>query len=211
VRSPVPYLAALTALAVAGGCALTQRSKPVEFTYYTPELVRTGVASRQAASSGRPTLRLGRVGSGVDLGPRIAFGDGAYQVHYYDDRRWTERPENYVRRALARALFVDGGFRTTSGDAPTLDVEVLAFEEIRAPEQHAARIALRLVLSKDHVLIEEDTVAVTQPVAGESFDEVVAAMASALDQSSREAARRVGSALEERAPGSSSPGSSSPR
>ena len=60
--------------------------------------------------------------------------------------------------------------------------------------EHAARIVLRLVLSTDHVLLE-DTLAVSQPVVGDGFVDVVAAMARALDQSSNEVARRVGYAL----------------
>lgn len=192
--SRVRFLAAAAlALAAVSGCALTQKAKPLEVTYYTPEHVRSGVTSRQPAPS--PALRLGRVASGTDLGARIVYGDGAYRVGYYDGRRWTERPELYLRRSLTRALFEESGFRRAmSGDAPTLDVEVLNFEEVKTPERHAARIVLRLVLSTDHVLMQ-DTLAVTEPVEGDRFDDVVAAMARALDETSDEVTRRVGSAL----------------
>lgn len=192
-------------LALVSGCALTQKSKPLEVTYYTPEYIRTGVESPQTAPG--PALRLGRVASGTDLGQRIVARDGSYEVGYYDGRRWTERPQVYVQRALSRTLFEESGFhRALGGDAPELDVEVLSFEEVKTPAQHAARITLRLILSADRVLFE-DTVAVSEPVAGSHFDDVVAAMARALGTLSDEVARRVGSALRSLAPTVGAPGS----
>jgi cholesterol transport system auxiliary component len=191
-RCVLAVAATIVALTTAG-CALTQKAKPLDVSYYTPERVGPGVMSAQAASA--PALRLVRVASGTHLGERIVYGDGAYQVHYYDGRRWTERPEVYVRRSLGRVLFEEAGFhRAVSGDAPTLDVEVLSFEEVKTPAQHAARIVLHAVLSADHVLLEE-TLATSEPVAVDDFDAFVAAMARSLDRSSNEVACRVGSAL----------------
>ena len=181
------------ALTLVSGCALTGKSKPLEVTYYTPEHVRSGVESRQPSPG--TALRLGRVASGTDLGQRIVSRDGAHKVGYDDGRRWTERPQVYVQHALSSTLFEESGFRRAlGGDAPTLDVEVLNFEELTTPAHHAARIVLRLILSTDRVLFE-DTVAVSEPVAGDRFDDVVAAMARALDTISDKVARRVGSAL----------------
>jgi ABC-type uncharacterized transport system auxiliary subunit len=179
--------------ALASGCALTEKSKPLDVTFYTPECIRTGVESHQAAPG--PALRLGRVASGTDLGERIVTRDGSYKVVYYDGRRWTERPQLYVQRALTRTLFEESGFhRALVGDVPTLDVEVLNFEEVTTPVQHAARITLRLILSTDRVLFE-DTVAVSEPVTGAHFDDFVAAMARALGTVSDEVVRRVDSAF----------------
>jgi cholesterol transport system auxiliary component len=194
VRSTRHLAVAAFALAAVSGCALTQKAKPLEVAYYTPEVLRPGVTSRQEAAPCR-TLRLGSVASGTDLGIRIVVADGAYRVRYYDSRRWTERPENYLRRALSHALFEEGGFRRAmSGDAPTLDVELLTFEEVEMPAGHSARIVLRLIVSTNQVLVQ-DTIAVSQPVVGGRFDDVVAAMGRALDETSDEVARRVGLAL----------------
>jgi ABC-type uncharacterized transport system auxiliary subunit len=187
-------IAAGLSLALAAGCALTERSVPVEITYYTPENVHAARLTSGDLASG-PLLRLGRVSGDTSLGQRIVFADGTYRVRYYDDRRWTERPTIYVRRALSRALFEGGGFRRAlEADAPTLDVEVLSFEELKTPARHAAHVSLRVVLSTDRVLLE-DTVAVSEPVARESFDDVVGALARALDEASEEVARRVRAAV----------------
>jgi ABC-type uncharacterized transport system auxiliary subunit len=170
---------ALVLAGVTPGCALLSRGASVDVRWYTPELTqsRPGSAERQRSCE----LHFGRVTATPDLGRRIAYGDGLYQVGYYDGLRWTERPEQYVRRAVERALFEDGPFqRSLSYAAPTLDVEVVDFEEVKAPTTHAARISLRVVVSAERVLLER-TVTVSRPVAGGSFDGFVAAMAQALD------------------------------
>ena len=70
-----------------------------------------------------------------------------------------------MRRAVERALFEDGPFqRALTGAAPTLDIEVVEFEEVKAPTTHAARIALRVALSSTDRVLLERTVAVSEPV-----------------------------------------------
>jgi ABC-type uncharacterized transport system auxiliary subunit len=178
--------------ALGSACALTSRGEVLDVRTFTPEGVH---ATATTAVPAGPSLRLGRVTSGPDLGHRIVYGDGAYEVSYYEDRRWTERPSLYLRRALDRTLFEDGGFRRElGGDGPALDAELLVFEEVKTPHAHAARIVARINLQTDHVLFE-DTVAVVEPIAGTRFEDVVAAMARALDAISGEIARRVGVAL----------------
>lgn len=174
------------------GCALLTRGKTLDVHWYTPERMRANEGSTEL--QGKCDLRLGRVTSGADLGPRIAFGDGRYEVAYHDAYRWTERPEHYVRRALGRTLFEEGAFRrSVRGDAPTLDVELVDFEEVRTAAVHAARIAVRVVVTSDRVKLER-TVVVIEPVAGKPFEDFVAAMARALERTAREVASAAGAA-----------------
>jgi hypothetical protein len=182
-------LALITALTSGIGCALLSRGSSVDTRWYTPELTQTSPGSAERQGGGE--LRLGRVTSGSDLGLRIAYGDGLYQIGYYEGLRWTERPQQYVRRAVGHALFEQGPFRRAlAGEAPTLEVEVVDFEEVKAPTAHWARISLRFVLSTDRVLLER-TVSVTKAVAGGDFDGFVAAMSQALEASAREVERGV--------------------
>jgi cholesterol transport system auxiliary component len=175
------------------GCALTSRGKASEWSWFTPERVRPHLTSAPLGAG--PAVRIRRVTSGTDLGRRIVFGDGAYEVGYYEQRRWTEGPDLYVRRALERTLCQEQGFRCDlDGSAATLDIEVLKFQEVKTARSHAALVSLRVVLSNDRVLLD-DTVQVDDRVLGSSFDEVVAAMARALDGASDEVARRVSAAL----------------
>jgi hypothetical protein len=171
------------------GCALLSRGKSLEVRWYTPE--RLGPNLGGTEMQGGCELRLTSVTSGADLGPRIRFGDGFYQVGQYEGLRWTERPEHFVRRALGRTLFEDGMFRRSlKGGAPTLDVELLDFEEVKTPRTHAARIAIRVVLASDRVLVER-TVVMSSPVIGDDFDDFVAAMGRALDGTAEQVALTV--------------------
>jgi hypothetical protein len=183
----VAVLALVTAVAPGFGCALISRGSSAEWRWYTPELSGPSAGSAESQRGGE--LRLGRVTSGTDLGLRIAYGDGLYQIGYYQDLRWTERPQHYVQRALGRALFEQGPFhRALTGEAPTLDVEVVDFEEVKAPTTHAARISLRVVLSTDRVLFER-TILVSKAIDSGTFEGFVAAMSQALEASAREVER----------------------
>lgn len=199
-------------------CALLSKSEFAEIRYFSPERAtpRTSsagpaVAPASGAAKKPVRLRLGRVSSGRNLRERIAYRGAAYELGYYRDLRWTERPEAYVERALGRSLFeVHGLRRVLSGTAPTLEVEVIAFDELRLPKIRAARIQLKLMLYDDTGAVLDDTLTVDRPVAGETpeIEDVVAAMANALDAAADQTTLRVQMALA--ASRSSSPPGSTP-
>jgi cholesterol transport system auxiliary component len=187
---------ALAATLVACGGALTSRGAVLDVRYYDPEAparsAAVAEAQAQAQPEPRPNLRLGRVRGAPDLRERIARRESEHEVGFYEDRQWTSRPEVFVRHALARELFEERGFeRATGGAAPTLDVEVLAFEEVRTPHEHAARVALRYELQSDVAVLDERTVVVDRPVEGPRFEDFVAAMSGALDEASDRIADRI--------------------
>lgn len=99
-----------------------------------------------------------------------------------------------MRRALGRALFEEGPFqRAVTPAAPTLDVDVVDFQEVKAPATHAARITLRIVLTTERVLVER-TVTLSEPFPGQPFDAFVAAMSVALETAASEVVRDIGAA-----------------
>jgi ABC-type uncharacterized transport system auxiliary subunit len=172
-------------------CALTGKAKALDVRYYTPERVR---AVMDPPAQG-PALRLGQIEAGVDLGQQIVHGDGVFRVDYYDDHRWTQRPQVYVRDALNEVLFVDRGFeRVLAGGAPTLDVRIRSFQEIQTVQTHAVRIALDISLAREAVFFQS-TVDTTEPVNGPAFEDVIATFSRALYRASGEVARQVGDAL----------------
>ncbi|MBX3208891.1 MAG: membrane integrity-associated transporter subunit PqiC [Labilithrix sp.] len=188
-------------VAMLSGCALTSKGDALAVRWFDPETPRTRLTS---AAEGAPAhgpqraVELGRVTSGGNLRERIAYRDDAYEVGYYDDKRWTERPEVYVRRALSRAMFEDRGMRRAlGGPAPVLEVEVLAFEELRG-ESRAARIQLRVVLHDDRDALLERTILVDRPVraGAKGFEGLVEAMAEALDAAGEEVANATARALD---------------
>jgi ABC-type uncharacterized transport system auxiliary subunit len=99
---------------------------------------------------------------------RIAFRDSNVEVGYYDDLRWTEKPEAYVRRDLARSLFENEGVQEIIGGiGPTLDVDVDSFEELREPKRVAV-VQLSWQLRDDTVVLQRQTTTVRRPVEEEA-------------------------------------------
>lgn len=182
------------------GCALTSKADLVEIKYYSPEVIKPRLtSSSDAPAAPAPNdaieVRLGRVSSGANLRERIAFRDDAYELGYYEDKRWNERPETYVRRELGRSLYEAHGFhRVIGGTAPTIEVEVLAFDDMRLQTGRAARVQLKVIVFEGSGVMFEDTITVDRPVSGDKpkIEDVVAAMSGALEQACEQIATRVG-------------------
>jgi cholesterol transport system auxiliary component len=202
---------AVCAAAVALGtsaCALTSKADVVEVRYFSPEQVRPRLNVADATTPNRAPdapapnraieVRLGRVSSGPNLRERIAYRDAAFELGYYEEWRWTERPETFVRRELGRSLFEQHGMqRVLGGAAPTLDVEVIAFDDLRLKGGRAARVQLKVILFEDRGVLYEETVTIERPVAGAkpAIEDVVAAMAAALDAAADQVTVKVQSTL----------------
>ena len=174
-------LCALSAL-FAAGCALTTKSEPTAPRYFSPE--RAGDVTRPATRQAGPMaeLRLGRVSAASHLDERIVYRDSEYELGYYQERRWTESPDQYLKRRLARVLFEERGLlRVVGGAAATLELELVAFEEIRAPKR-LARVQVTTRLHDQRSVRWEETLTVDQPVAatGDGADVMVEALGTAL-------------------------------
>ena len=187
----------LMLLVLCAGCALLGKSDPQISRYYTPEY-DAGPAAFPPRSDLQ--LRLGRVEGWSHLRERMAMRHSTRELVYREDRRWTERPEVYLRRALSRALFEERGvIESLSGRGLSLDVELIAFEEIEQP--HQARMQALLVLRDDHLGLLEETVTVEQPVAkGDDGQAVADAFSLALHAGVTRIADRVVARLSDRAP-----------
>lgn len=175
------------------GCALVSRSAPVEHRYFSPEPVAVAAEHGGAACGAR--LRLGRVTPSAHLESRIAHRESPVEIELYDTRRWTERPDDYVRRALARQLFeVRGLVQSTSRRDPTLEVEVLGFEEARVAGRAGGRVQLIYQLRDDAVLARGE-ITRQRAARGADIAQVVAAIGAAMTDASSELAGRVADAL----------------
>jgi cholesterol transport system auxiliary component len=182
------------------GCALTNKSDALDVRWFTPEHVKPQITSARTNDGATPLpLELGRVRAGSELREKIVFRDARWEVGYYEDRRWTERPEEYVRRALGRTLFEERGFARSISDpnAAVLEIELLAFEELRAKPVHAARVQLRVIVHDGRDVLHEETVTVDKPLPENdaSMEAFVAAMADALDASAAIVADRTQAVL----------------
>lgn len=164
-------------------CSFFGKVPPMHPRFFEPE---PAVLSRTRAHQhgGGPALRLGQVVGSSFLRERIAYHLSEHELGIYDERRWTERPEDYFRRALTRSLFQERGLtNVTSGVAPVLDVELIDFSELTGPV-HAVRVRALVRLVDQRAVRLERSFSVEQPVAkGDDFALVASAMAQALERS----------------------------
>ena len=179
------------------GCALTSRAPPRELRTFTAE----APARPHTSVAPRAQLRLGRVTASANLRYAIVHRVSAVEVEPYETLRWTELPDAYVERALDRALFDERPLaEVVSGDAPTLEVEVTAFEETAHGVHHGGRVALRYELRDDREVIARGTVSAERPAGSPAIEAVVTAIQTAMIGATEELADRVSRALVERAP-----------
>jgi cholesterol transport system auxiliary component len=177
-----PILLVLLGSLAAGplsACALLSKAEPLVPRYFTPENAETH-ATPVAPGLATRRLRLGAVDSGSQLRERMMFRSATYELGYYADRRWTERPEAYLRRGLVRVLFEERGlFRVDSGSAPTLDAELVAFEVLLSP-QPKVRVQVVIALDDPRTGKLSRTVTVDQPVRSSVTADDAAAEVEAL-------------------------------
>lgn len=122
-------------------CALTSKAEALSPRYFNP----LPSAAQRSEPAPRPfELRLGQIASASNLDERIAYRVSSAEVGFYEDRRWTEPPEAYLRRALEDELFEQRKLtRIITGPAPVLDVELTAFEE----QKKAGKVRVKLSFS----------------------------------------------------------------
>jgi cholesterol transport system auxiliary component len=172
-----PWAWCVVALLPQLGCALLSKSDIFVSRYFTPE---TTIAVSDPSAPNGLELRLGRVNSAAYIKDRLIFRGTANEVGYYEEKRWTENPGVYVRRALTRALFDRRGIRQiVAGAGPTLDVDVVAFEEGLSPA-HVGRVQLTYSIYDERVVRFARSVTVERPVAGATGNAEANAVVQAL-------------------------------
>jgi cholesterol transport system auxiliary component len=184
-------LTLLFALALSA-CSFFGKQAPLHPRYYDPEPAAVSAGGAQASGK---SVRIGHVGGGSHLRDRIAYHVSERELGFYESRRWTERPETYVRRELARELFERRGLtQIASGVAPTLEVELTDFSELKG-SKHAVSIKARALLVDARTVRFEHTFAVELPVEGDAFDGVPVALSKALTNLVSQIGQRVTDAL----------------
>ncbi|MFH1530003.1 MAG: hypothetical protein ABIK09_04605 [Pseudomonadota bacterium] len=179
------FVSVITA-SLASGCALLSKADSDAMRFFTLGVAigRPG-APPDVAPGGRGEaagLRLGSVTGALHLEERLVFRNSAYELGYYRELRWTERPEVCMERLLTSALFAGGRVQHLLGGAgPILDVQLLALDEILVP-QHLARAQVIARLHDHHRVLWEETVTVDRPVASRLDGDLPLAAVEALDE-----------------------------
>jgi cholesterol transport system auxiliary component len=171
-------------------CALLTKSEPVVPRYFTPELAETGTTASANAAPGL-SVRLGNVGGGSYLKERIAYRDSDHEFGFYEDRRWTERPEVYLQRAIERSLFEERGLRRAlSLSAPTLTVDLIEFEEVRGVSPRV-RLRISYALHDERTVFRERSFAIERPLPAGTEASRMDRVAAGLGDALREAVARI--------------------
>jgi cholesterol transport system auxiliary component len=194
----------LALLGFASGCALTSKADAVYPHFFSPEPEPALGAEAPASDAAPLALRLGLVSAASYVEERFAYRVEPSELSYYEDRRWTEAPEQYLRRALERELFQRRGIhRVVSGPGATLDVELTAFEELRSAPARV-RLALTFSLHDDRQSQLERNLVVEKPLAsgsaGASARDVTAAITLALRAAVAEVSEQVARELRVKPP-----------
>jgi len=187
----LPAMVWMVATLAAAGCALTSKSDPLMPRYFSPE--HASEVARPAAGAARSPgeLKLGRIEGASHLEERLVFRDSANELGYYAERRWTEEPDEYLKRRLTRVLFEERGVRhVVGGAAATLDVRLNAFEEVRAPKR-VARVQVTVTLRDARVVLWEETLTIEQPVGAARKGDIADAVVTALGESLRITVDRI--------------------
>lgn len=187
------WLACLALPGLLSDCALTSKAQAVYPRFFSPEPEMARVLPLPA---GPPlALRLGQVYAASHIDERFAYRLEPAELSYYEERRWTEAPERYLRRALERELFQRRGIqRIVSGPGNTLDVELTAFEELRGPPARV-RLALSFSLHDDRQSQLERSLVVERPLPANAYSasarDVTAALTLALAAAVLEVSEQV--------------------
>jgi ABC-type uncharacterized transport system auxiliary subunit len=195
---------ALAVTSALSGCSLLSSGPPVDERWFSPESLDVATP-RKAVTPGTGKLALGRVSSSALLRNHIVFRRSDVELGTYDDIKWSDYPEAYVRHALLRVLFETNRFAAASGPGvPTLDVDVIGFEEVRRGPSRSGRVQMSYEIRDGDTILSSGVVTAERAAAaGTDIGQVVRAIASALD----DATTRLADAAQDSLAASASPAS----
>lgn len=172
------------------GCLFHDAPPP---RYFVPPSALAGGDDPPAdpAPTARP-VRLRRVRAVGYLGEQIAWRGGDLGRGLYEQRRWTEFPSRYVERAMAEALDRTPGVRRVgTGHVPTLDLELMSFDEVLAPAHEADVEVVAALRNANQTLVFQRAFTAQRPIADAEPASAAAAMGAALDDVVRQIATQV--------------------
>lgn len=163
--------------AVCSGCALLGKGKPLELRYFDLE---SEDGYQPAARANGARLKLGEVRAARYIDRRFASRESAHELSYHEAWRFSDEPDAFLQRALSRNLFERAAItRVVSGGAPTLEVELTAFEE-RADDDTVHVRALARVHDDREQLWQRTFAAEQKVAAGDEAEARAGALSKAL-------------------------------
>ena len=160
------------------------RDAPEPRFYHPPTAMLDAPVDPSIADTAGAPVRLRPVHQASFLGERMVWRVSDAEYGRYEQRRWNELPAQYLARAMTNAVQGDPAlFLTDDVAAPTLDLDLLAFDEVVGPPR-IARVIVRATLRgpKGGTLIDREFVS-EEPITsdGDGGSAVARAMGRALD------------------------------
>ena len=181
-------------LLVASACALTSRGETLQIRYFSAQPAMPAPAMPVGPTVAQ--LRLDEVMESSSLDTQIMHRVSSVEAGSYEDLRWNEPPSRYVKRALTYELFELRPLeQILSGAAPSLDIQVIAFEQVTTDGRPGGRVTLVYQLSGERAVLARGTVTKTEPARSAQIDDVVVAIRSAMMAAVVEIADRVQATL----------------
>lgn len=181
-RRSLALLLAAAAL-TAAGCLFSNAPPPRYFAPRSNFLFPDDAAP--VAAPRELTVRVRRVRASAYLGQAIVWRVSDVERGLYEQRRWTELPTRYLDRAVVQAIDRTPGVHAVdSGQVPTLDLELVSFDEVVAPDR-AAEVGVVASLKAadqrpvfDRLFTAREAIADTDPAStaramGVALDDVV--------------------------------------
>lgn len=167
----------VVALVGLAGCLFRTAEAP---RFYRPASVTLDAADDDNAPAPGVPVRVQSVRSAPFLRERMVWRASGVEYGFYEQRRWSELPTRYVRRALGTALDDTPGVHRGDATATArLDIEILAFDEVLAA--HHAQVVLAVKLRNGAETKLERTFTAETPITGDDGAAVAEAMGRALD------------------------------
>ena len=177
------YFTSCIAAVALAGCALTSKADALNVRYFDME-VPANAAGATTAAMATKEVRIGRISAASHLRDRRVSRKSDSEIDFDEQKRWTERPDSFLRRALAHAFFEEQGMKqSVSGLAPVFDCELLHFEEIvEGGRTTKVRVGIVYALHDERSVLVGERFTVVVPVEGTGDPGVVHAYEKALRQ-----------------------------
>ncbi len=193
-RALISIVGAVLLAAALGGCLFRAAEAP---RFYRPASAALDTESPTDApdEANGSAIRLQTVRSTPFLRERVVWRVSTVEYGLYEQRRWFELPSRYVRRALTATLAHTPGLHLVDDPAAArLEVELLAFDEVLAPEHHA-NVALAVKLRDGTRTRLDRTFAARVPILSDDGAAMAEAMGKALDEAARSVAAAAAAEL----------------
>lgn len=190
------FTALLVVMCGCSGCALMSKAESLDVRYFAPQVPEPSGEMRvePVAAGGRAlAVRVGRISASAHLRKYLVYRSTAVELRMDLTRWWAEAPEDYLQRAIVDALFVEHPVeQSLSGSVPTLDCELLAFEQVTENKQQKARVSVRFAVHDQIRVLAAGTLTVDRVLReADDPEELAKALGGALEEATDQVATRV--------------------